>query len=238
MSGYARGSRVTGEAPRVRPDRTCRLMNRFLAVAPSSVWAVRRQRWRVTTQIRHLADGFDMAFARNHAGRARGIPVTIAIDSGDYDRPRGCEVAVSYALAGGLLQVSPPHQVEREDHQHRTCRILRNRDPMAVQGDEHNSHEGNLGFSMNGTDTDDGYTAKLASRATVAVLTLWGKSRILRFLLIAASAAVLIALAFAMSKSGSHVIVSMITGGIIGAVFQLLTELLGRRRTKHAGPKP
>jgi hypothetical protein len=28
-------------------------------IAPSSVWAVTRQRWRVTTQIRRLADAFD-----------------------------------------------------------------------------------------------------------------------------------------------------------------------------------
>ena len=44
-----------------------------------------------------------MAFARNHAGRAGGIPATIAIDSGDYDRQRGYEVAAGYARAGGLL---------------------------------------------------------------------------------------------------------------------------------------
>ena len=44
-----------------------------------------------------------MAFARNHAGRAGGIPARIAIDSGDYDRQRGYEVAAGYARAGGLL---------------------------------------------------------------------------------------------------------------------------------------
>ncbi len=47
-----------------------------------------------------------MAFARNHAGRAGGIPATIAIDCGDYDRQRGCEVAAGYAWAGGLLTSS------------------------------------------------------------------------------------------------------------------------------------
>ena len=44
-----------------------------------------------------------MAFARNHAGRACEIPATIAIDSGDYDRQRGYDVAAGYARAGGLL---------------------------------------------------------------------------------------------------------------------------------------
>ena len=59
VSGCARGSRVSGEAPPVRPGRKCRLMNRFPAVARSSVLAVTRQRWRVTTQIRRVADGVD-----------------------------------------------------------------------------------------------------------------------------------------------------------------------------------
>jgi len=31
----------------------------FPGIAPSSVWAVTRQRWRVTTQIRRVADGVD-----------------------------------------------------------------------------------------------------------------------------------------------------------------------------------
>jgi len=31
----------------------------FPGIAPSAVWAITRQRWRVTTQIRRLADGFD-----------------------------------------------------------------------------------------------------------------------------------------------------------------------------------
>ena len=44
-----------------------------------------------------------MAFARHHAGRTCGIPATIAVDSGDYDRQRGYEVAAGYARAGGLL---------------------------------------------------------------------------------------------------------------------------------------
>ena len=34
VSGYARDSRVTGEAPRVRPDRKCGLRNRFPASCP------------------------------------------------------------------------------------------------------------------------------------------------------------------------------------------------------------
>ena len=34
VSAYARGSRVTGEAPRVRPDLKCRLMNRFPPSCP------------------------------------------------------------------------------------------------------------------------------------------------------------------------------------------------------------
>ena len=34
VSGYARDSRVTGEAPRVRPDRKCGLRNRFPASRP------------------------------------------------------------------------------------------------------------------------------------------------------------------------------------------------------------
>ena len=53
LAGNRRGTRVC------ETDRKCRLMNRYPAVVPSSVLAVTRQPWRVTTQIRRLADGFD-----------------------------------------------------------------------------------------------------------------------------------------------------------------------------------
>ena len=49
VSGYARDSRVTGEAPRVRPDRKCGLRNRFPASRP------------------HQSAGYAPALAGNHA---------------------------------------------------------------------------------------------------------------------------------------------------------------------------
>ncbi len=83
-----------------------------------------------------------------------------------------------------------------------------------------------------------GYTATLASRATVAVLTLCRTSKVVRwgsgFVLIAASAAVLVALVLTMTANGSHLVVSAITGAIIAVVFQLLADVLGRsRRSNH-----
>jgi len=42
---------------------------------------------------------------RRVASLAR-IPATIALDYGDYDRQRGCEVGAGYARAGGLIALA------------------------------------------------------------------------------------------------------------------------------------
>ena len=104
VSGYARGSRVTGEARRVRPDRKWRLMNRFPATRPHRSGRLRASVGASPRRSAVWPTVSTMAFARNHAGRAGGIPATIAIDSGGYDCQRGCEVAAGYARAGGLLR--------------------------------------------------------------------------------------------------------------------------------------
>lgn len=52
LAGNRRGT-ACATRPEVQADKS------FPGIAPSSVWAVTRQRWRVTTQIRRLADGFD-----------------------------------------------------------------------------------------------------------------------------------------------------------------------------------
>ena len=58
VSGYARlACNRRGTACATRPE--WQADESFPGMAPSSVWAVTRQRWHVTTPIRRLADGFD-----------------------------------------------------------------------------------------------------------------------------------------------------------------------------------
>jgi len=82
---------------------------------------------------------------------------------------------------------------------------------------------------------DDSYTARLATRVTVAVLRLSRRSRVGRWVLWLLAIAAVGAIVLGLASGGEQLFVATITGAVIFGGFELFAGWIRRRKSRNRG---